>query len=78
MKKKDRKELYSLLETWTKSEIISRFCPFKWIDFGEAAFEKIKAENKIRKLLYGTSDLVELGKQWRLPIRTDKKKSKRK
>ena len=69
MTKSKRKKLYKLLKLETRCEIIARhgkFSDFKvW---GQAAFDQLKYKSKIRKLMFGTSDLVELGKRWKMKI----------
>ena len=74
MTKQDRKQLYKLIEQWTRATIISRYTSFEWIKFGDAHFTAIQKEDEIRKLMYGTSDLVELGYKWGLPIHIMKEK----
>ena len=58
-------ELHALIEQWTRVEIMARLgqLGISSIDFARI---KIDKENEIRKLLYGTSDLVALGKKWNL------------
>jgi hypothetical protein len=82
---KKRKKLYALLEQWTRCECISRFAPFGWPDCGDYFFKKLKKEKQIRKLMFGTGDLLELGEKWNLPGcgpkkngNTEKKQKKRK
>ena len=78
LSKKKRKKLYHLLDVWTRCEIIGRFGPMNCQMFDEAAFEKIRIEDRIRKLMYGSSDLVELGYRWGLPLRRSKQKAAKK
>ena len=76
MTKKTALKLAKLVEQWTRAEAMARYgnyhsCDLEYADF---AGVQVKAENKIRKLLFGTSNLVELGHQWGLlkPCKTPK------
>jgi hypothetical protein len=57
----DRKRLYKLIEEWTRAEVMARIGPIGWPDCGDYHFEATKREDQIRELIYGTSNLVELG-----------------
>ncbi len=70
-------KLITLLERETRCEIIARFGRFDNLEFGEYAIKQIEYKNKIRKALFGTSNLVVLGTRWGL-IRKQEKKRKRK
>ena len=74
MKKEDRKQLYALLKIWARSQIIARVGGIGGPH--QVAFqEKLNMEDAILELMYGTSDLVELGLKWKLlEPRPDKKK----
>jgi len=74
--KKVALELTELIEQWTRAEAMARYgnshsCDLEYEDFAGA---QVKAENKIRKLLFGTSNLIELGHRWGLfkPCKTPK------
>ena len=76
MTKKTALKLAKLVEQWTRAEAMARYgnyhsCDLGYEDFNTAA---IVAEAKIRKLLFGTSDLVKLGHAWGLlkPCKTPK------
>ena len=64
MTKLKRKKLYKLLEQWTRCEIVARFAPVGWPDFGDYFYEKLKKEEEIRKLMFGEGDLILLGERW--------------
>lgn len=78
MTKSKRKVLYKLINMWTRAEIMARLAPLGWPEFGDYHFEVIQIENKIRKLMYDTDNLVELGDRWGLPIHPKRKKRKKK
>lgn len=79
MTKRERKKLRILLKKWTKCEIYARLMPFiAWPDWGAAYQDKWQVEEQIRELLYGTSDLVELGQKWGLSINPPKKPKRKK
>lgn len=80
MRKKKLKKLFKLLKQWTKAEVMSRIGICKGMAFGDYYSIHLNKKDKIRKLLYGTSDLVELGKKWGLPLvgDNDNEKARRK
>lgn len=59
------KQIYKLIEQWTRAEIMARLgqLGISSIDFMAIKIEK---ENEIRKLLFGSDNLVVLGKKWNL------------
>ena len=61
-----RKDLIRLITEWTRAEIISRFGRFDNLEFADYFRIKIEKEDEIRQLLFGSSELVVLGKQWGL------------
>lgn len=62
--RKQAQRLVQLLERETRCEIMARFAPFNNLEFAEYARKQMTFKNKIRKFLFGTSDLVELGDTW--------------
>jgi hypothetical protein len=60
------KELRKLIKRWTKAEILSRLGKLEFPEYADYAVKKLDWENEIRELLYGTSDLVQLGIEWGL------------
>ena len=63
-------KVWKLLNRWTRAEIMYRHGAYSVDDltFIENKLKSIKAENRIRKLLYGTDDLKEIGEQLGLDI----------
>lgn len=76
--KKKALKLLKLLEYETRCEIIARFGRFDNLEFGEYAVRQIEYKNKIRELVFGTSDLVVLGTQWKLISDGKRRKKKNK
>jgi hypothetical protein len=81
MTKSERKKLYKLIEQWARCECIARFSPFGWPDCGDYFNEKLQKEDEIRELMFGTGDLLLLGKRWGIrgcvdPSKKHKKKKK--
>ena len=60
------KRLKKLLRQWTRAEIMSRLSTFPNRYASDFFSKKIEIEDEIREFLYGTSDLVALGKKWKL------------
>jgi len=78
LKKSEAQKIYSLLNQWTRCEIISRHGQFDNLEFAQYAVKKIEIENRIRKILYGSSDLVRLGIKWELLKPKIKRRKKKK
>lgn len=69
MSPEKRKKLYALIEQETRAEIMARLCPFyDYPQWGQAYFDAIEFRDKIRELMFGTSDMVVLANRWGLPI----------
>jgi hypothetical protein len=64
MKPQKRKKLYALIEQQTRCEIVARFAPIGWQEYGDYGLLAIEKIDEIRKLLFGTSNLLELGQRW--------------
>jgi len=64
MNREDRKELYALIEEHTRCEIMARLAPLVWTEWGDYNMHMIETMDKIRKLMYGTDSLLELGQRW--------------
>lgn len=60
------KEVLQLIEQWTRSEIMARHAYLNNSDFVDYVGIKIEKEDEIRKLLFGTSDLIQLGLRWQI------------
>jgi len=74
-----RKELLSLIEQWTRAEIIARLGRFDNLEFADYARIQIDKKDEIRQLAFGESELVILGERWGLvkPKRNRKKKRRK-
>lgn len=79
MKRSEAEKVYKLIEEQTRAEIMARFGRFDNLEFAEYAKVKIEKEDELRKFVFGTSDLLELGTRWNMlnerPYRRRKKKS---
>ena len=68
-------ELYTLIKKWTAAEIMARLGILdikRAVDFYQTM---LNAENEIRKLLYGTDDLLVLGIRWGM-LRSEEEQAK--
>jgi hypothetical protein len=63
-KKSKYKKLVKLIEKWTRCEIMARLAPLTSKEACDYYQESLNFENKIRKKLFGSSDLVQLGEEW--------------
>lgn len=59
-----RKELLKLIEQWTRAEIMARFGRFNNLEFADYARIEVEKRDEIRRLVFGTDNLVELGDNW--------------
>ena len=72
--KKKYKRLKKTLEKWTRAEIMARHGDYIGINFIDYAILETEFRDKIRKKLFGTDNLVELGLKWKiLKPKRDKK-----
>jgi len=54
-----------LLEQWTRAEIMARHA-YLGSDSVDYAHIKIKKEDELRTLIFGTADLIKLGLEWKI------------
>ena len=74
MKKSEARIVFKLIRMWTRAEIMSRHSQRPdWRDYGKI---KLKYEDRIRKRLFGTSDLLKIGIDLGLLKKRSKKKKK--
>jgi len=59
-----RKDLLKLIEQWTRAEVLARFGRFDNLEFGDYALVQIEKKDEIRRLVFGTDDMVVLGERW--------------
>jgi len=59
-------KIVELLEQWTRAEIMARYGYLNSPGSADYALIKIEKEDEIRTLIFGTSDLVKLGLQWKI------------
>ncbi|HEC65798.1 MAG TPA: hypothetical protein ENI23_10910 [bacterium] len=79
MKRSEANYVYKLLRQWTRAEIMARLGRFDNLEFADYFVKKIEIEDKLRKFMFGTSNLVELGIKWGLikEKRTRRKKKQK-
>ena len=79
MKRSEANHVYKLLRQWTRAEIMARLGRFDNLEFADYFVKKIEIEDKLRKFMFGTSNLVELGIKWGLikEKRTRRKKKQK-
>jgi len=64
MMPEDRKELYRLIKAWTRAEALYRFGVFGVPEFMQGHADHLDYEDKIRDLMFGTHDMLELATRW--------------
>ena len=75
--KKKARRVLKLLEQITRLEVMARVGPYTLGECTDYYAIMQKKQNKLRKLLYGSSCLVDLGLKWGI-IKARKKKKKKK
>ena len=71
-----RKKLLKLVEEWTRSEIMARFGRFDNLEFGDYAQIQVDKKDEIRRLIFGTDDLLVLGARWEMLKEKGRRKKK--
>ena len=61
---RQRKELLKLVEQWTRAETIARHGHFDNKGFTDYANIQVDKKDEIRRLVFGTDDLLALGVRW--------------
>jgi len=77
MKKSEAIKLYELIEKWTRAEIMARFGEYSGLGFADYYQLKLDFENEIRRLVFKTDNIVELGEKWKL-LETERQKIRKK
>ena len=76
--RKQAKRLVKLIEREARCEIMARYGEWgETLGYMDYALEQIKFRKKIHKLVFGTSNIVELGVEWKM-LNTRKRKKKHK
>ena len=78
MKRKDAEHVYDLIERINRAEICARLLPLSSQAAGDYFQLKLDLDDELRRFLYGTDDLMELGLQWGILESRKKKKKKKK
>ncbi len=73
-----RKDLLRLLEEWTRASVMARFGRFDNLEFGDYAMIELEKKDEIRRLLFGTDDLIILGARWDMLKEKERRKKKMK
>ena len=78
MKKSEALKVYKLLKEYTRAEIMARHGDFGGsLEFGDYFVIAIEKMDEIRKFLYGTDNLVELGQKWKMLKTSEELKDER-
>lgn len=73
-----RKELLRLIEQETRAEIVARLGRFDNLGYLDYAQIQLDKKDEIRKLIFGTSDILVLGERWELIKPKPRRKKKKK
>ena len=74
---KQRKELLKLIEQWTRAEAIARYGRFDNLEFAQYAVIQIEKADEIRRLIFGTDNIVVLGIRWGILEQREKEEKRR-
>jgi len=64
--RKQAKKLVMLLEQETRCEIMARLGKFDNLEYADYALKQRELHDKIRRMLFETDNIVELGVQWKM------------
>lgn len=64
--RKQAKKLVKLLEREARCEVMARLGRFDNLEFADYAIKQIGYKDKIREMLFGTSNIAELAKKWKM------------
>ena len=70
----ERIKLYELIEKHARCEIVARLAPVGWQEYGDVYLKMKDTMDEIRQLMFGTSNIVVLGKRWDLLKEWDNEK----
>jgi len=71
------KKLKKLVDQWTRAEVMARSPAIDFPEYGEYAVAEFDLRDDIRELMYGTSNLIEIGEKLGLPVKPKKGKKPR-
>jgi hypothetical protein len=72
-----RKKLLKLIEQWTRAEIMARYGRFDNLEFGDYARIQIEKADEIRRLVFGTDNMIALGVRWNMLKERDRRSKKK-
>ena len=67
-----RKELLKLIEQWTRAEVMARLGRFDNLEFADYAMIQVRKKDEIRRLVFGTDDLVALSVKFGMKFKNRK------
>lgn len=73
----ENEQLRQLVDQWTRADIMARFGPFRTLEYADWFRVKLEKEDEMRKLLFGTSNLVDINDKLGLVKRKKMKKRKK-
>jgi len=71
------KKLRQLVDQWTRAEVMSRSPAIDFPEYGDYYATMLEKRDEIRKLMYGTSNFIEIGEKLGLPMDPTRKRKKR-
>lgn len=74
IKKSQAKHIIELVEQATRAEILARLGPSRFPEYADWYAVKLEKQDELLKYIFGTSDLVELGRKWKILKRSGKVK----
>lgn len=73
--KKEAKRLVKLVERWTRCEVMARMGRFDNLEFADYAAKSVEYQDKIREMVFGSSNIAELAGRWGMvPIKRKKRR----
>ncbi|KON32544.1 hypothetical protein AC477_02850 [miscellaneous Crenarchaeota group-1 archaeon SG8-32-1] len=74
--KKQAKRLVELLEREARCEVMARLGRFDNLEYADYAMKQIEFKNRIRKMLFGTSEIIQLAEMWGMAKRGKQKRKR--
>lgn len=66
--RKQANYLYTLVERWVRAGVMARSPAVGFPDYGEYFKTKLDLEDQIRRYMFGTDNIIELGHRLGLPV----------
>jgi len=77
IKKSQAKQILKLLEEATRAEVLARHGPYRFPEYADWFGVAVEKREELLEYVFGTSNLVELGKRWKILDKSGKDRKKK-